>query len=61
LQKYQQLLARKIEVTSNIADLNLKIERNSSVVVRTKNDLENYKKSLMSMNKTKKQLKTLKF
>ena len=39
LLKYQQLLSKKAEVTSDIADLNLKIERNLSVVERTKNDL----------------------
>jgi DNA repair exonuclease SbcCD ATPase subunit/predicted phosphodiesterase len=40
LLKHQQLLSKKAEVTSNIADLNLKIERNLSVIERTKNDLE---------------------
>ena len=59
LQKYQQLLSRKIEVTSNIADLNLKIERNSSVDVRTKNDLEKLQEKLDEYEQNKEAIENL--
>ena len=59
LHKYQQLLSRKTEVTSNIADLNLKIERNSSVVDRTKNDLEKLQEVVSQYEQNKEAIENL--
>tara|TARA_R100000008_G_scaffold47710_4_gene28262 strand:- start:6436 stop:9591 length:3156 start_codon:yes stop_codon:yes gene_type:complete len=59
LRKYEQLLSRKTEVTSNIADLNLKIERNSSVVERTKNDLEKLQETLAQYEENKEAIENL--
>ena len=59
LRKYEQLLSRKTEVTSNIADLNLKIERNSSVVERAKNDLEKLQETLAQYEQNKEAIENL--
>ena len=59
LQKYQQLLTRKSELSSNIADLNLKVERNSSVVARTENDLEKLQEKLSEYEQNKEAIENL--